>query len=270
MNTTINVLDHGFIRLVDTMGDDTSVVEAARVSYGTGTKTPSDDRSLIRYLMRHRHTTPFEMCEIKLHIKAPLFVARQWMRHRTASINELSARYSLVGNYSYTPDLLQVCTASPTNKQGRGFPLSREEAQQFREDTDGHSRASWDLYYKSLDSGVSRELARINTPLSFYTEFYWKINLHNLLHFLELRADSHAQYEIRVYAEAILGVVEQWVPVTYQAFLDYRMNAVTLSAREIATLASLLSGEVPTQEDSGLSVREWKDFQEFYHKLLGA
>lgn len=233
------VLDHGFVRLIDYMGDDGAIVQAARVSYGKGTKTPSDDRSLIRYLMRHRHTTPFEMCEIKFHVKLPIFVARQWMRHRMSSYNEVSGRYSVVRDEFYLPGVERFTRQSESNSQGSSDKII-EGALDFRGDRYIRSSNSFAAYERELEAGLSREIARTELPLSTYTEFYWKIDLHNLLHFLQLRMDSHAQYEIRVYAEAIAEIVKLWVPIAWEAFVDYRLEAVTLSRMEMGLLRRLV------------------------------
>ncbi len=265
----IPVLDHGFIRVVDYMGDDSAIVQAARVSYGKGTKQVSKDAGLIRYLMRHWHTTPFEMCELKLHVKLPMFVARQWIRHRTANVNEYSARYSVLDREFYIPNEAQLAAQSTINNQGRGETLTGEEAEQalkwLREDADqcyDHYQAmlNEDPAGNTLDEskqGLARELARMNLPVNAYTQWYWKIDLHNLFHFLHLRADPHAQYEIRVYADAIFEVVKKWLPIAAQAFEDYRMGAAHLSAQGVNIVSRMLKGEEVTQENSGLSKREW-------------
>lgn len=268
----IPVLDHGFLRVVDYMGDDSAVVQAARVSYGRGTKKSSEDRGLIRYLMRHNHTTPFEMCEIKLHVKLPIFIARQWIRHRTASVNEYSARYSVLDNEFYIPSEEHLAAQSRANKQGRGEVLSGEEAAQVLGILRMDAARNYDNYEWMLNEGetgrtdpdrkgLSRELARINLTLNAYTQWYWKINLHNLLHFLRLRADPHAQYEIRAYAEEMLKLVRLWVPMTYEAFVEYRLEAATFSKSALAVLARLLDGEKLTQQTSGLSETEWREFR---------
>jgi thymidylate synthase (FAD) len=240
---TIKVHNHGFIRVVDTMGDDAAIVQMARVSYGEGTKTVNEDRGLIRYLMRHRHTSPFEGCEIKLHLKMPIFVARQWIRHRTASLNEVSARYSELPSEYYLPVEDDIQAQAVNNKQGRQEDGLRGDAKwRFFDRILRSCRKAFDDYRRSLDDGVARELARIQLPLATYTEFYWKIDLHNLLHFLSLRADPHAQKEIRDYAEPILHeIVRTWVPHTYEAFLDYVQGAKTFSSEEVKTLKRLLA-----------------------------
>ena len=269
--TAMPVLDHGFVRVIDYMGDDAAVVQAARVSYGRGTRRVSEDAGLIRYLMRHRHTTPFEMCEIKFHIKLPIFIARQWIRHRTANVNEYSARYSVLDREFYLPAPEHMAAQSSSNRQGRGDVLPAPEAQAvlnlLRED----AMRNYDHYMFMLNEegdgspsdpgrqGLARELARMNLTLNAYTQWYWKADLHNLLHFLSLRADPHAQYEIRAYADAMLSVVKAWVPQTYAAFADYRLGAVTFSAQMLAVLKRMLGGEEVGQPDSGLSKREWAE-----------
>lgn len=259
----IPCLDHGFVRVVDYMGDDAAVVQAARVSYGKGTKKRSEDRGLIRYLMRHRHTTPLEMCELKLHVKLPIFVARQWIRHRTANVNEYSARYSILDREFYLPRPEDLATQSANNKQGRGDVLAADAAAAVLELLRRDAVRAYDSYEALLDShGLARELARMNLPVSYYTQWYWKIDLHNLLHFLALRIDPHAQHEIRVYAEAIAGVVRDWVPLCWEAFEDYRLGAATLSRQMLVVVRRMLAGETPTIEDSGLSRREWDELME--------
>ena len=265
------VLDHGFVRVIDYMGDDSAVVQAARVSYGRGTRRVREDAGLIRYLMRNWHTTPFEMCEIKLHVKLPIFVARQWIRHRTANVNEYSARYSVLDNEFYVPEPEHLGVQSTANRQGRGEVLRGEEARRvfelLREDAErayGHYEEllNEDAEGNVLDSmrqGLARELARMNLSLNFYTQWYWKIDLHNLLHFLYLRADEHAQYEIRAYADEIAQVVRAWVPLTFDAFEDYRMGGAQLSAKGLAVLRRMLAGEPVEQSSSGMSKAEWRE-----------
>jgi thymidylate synthase (FAD) len=264
------VLDHGFIRVIDYMGDDSAIVQAARVSYGAGTKHVQNDEGLIRYLMRHWHSTPFEMCEIKLHVKLPVFVARQWIRHRTANVNEYSARYSILDREFYIPEPSQLAAQSTVNNQGRGAVLEGAEAARVLEVLKRDAGQAFDSYEAMLSQaqpdgtpqqGLARELARMNLPMNTYTQWYWKTDLHNLFHFLRLRADAHAQYEIRVYADAIAACVKDWVPLAYAAFEDYRMGGVTLSAKAIAVLKRRLAGEVVTQEDSGMSKGEWREFE---------
>ncbi len=256
------VLDHGFIRVVDYMGNDDAIVQAARVSYGKGTKKVSEDRGLIRYLMKHSHTTPFEMCEIKLHIKLPIFVARQWIRHRTANVNEYSARYSVLDKEFYIPDINHMCAQSVVNNQGRGDVLPENQAQQMMDLFKRDATQCYDTYEHMLsqDPGVARELARMNLPLNFYTQWYWKIDLHNLLHFCALRADSHAQYEIRVYADILLHeIIKNWVPFAYEAFCDYKMGSYSLSKKSIDVVKAWIKGDNISQDDSGLSKREWEE-----------
>jgi thymidylate synthase (FAD) len=270
----IPVLDHGFVRVIDYMGDDAAVVQAARVSYGRGTRRVSEDAGLIRYLMRHRHSTPFEMCEIKYHVKLPIFVARQWIRHRTANVNEYSARYSVMDREFYIPAPEQLAAQSASNRQGRGAVLEGEEAAAvldlLRADAGrAHDDYTWMLNEDAdgapadpARQGLARELARMNLTLNTYTQWYWKIDLHNLLGFLSLRADAHAQYEIRVYADAMLDTVRAWTPATFEAFQDYRMGAVTLSAKMLAVVRRRLAGEPVDQAASGLSRREWKELED--------
>ena len=265
------VLDHGFVRVIDYMGDDAAVVQAARVSYGRGTKRVSEDQGLINYLLRHRHTTPFEMCEIKYHVKLPIFVARQWIRHRTANVNEYSARYSILDREFYLPAAKDLAAQALANNQGRGELLNAVAARRvlnlLREDAERAYRSYAVLLNDGsagapIDPdrpGLARELARMKLSLDFYTQWYWKIDLHNLMHFLALRADPHAQYEIRVYAEIMLGTLARWVPMTYAAFREYRMNAATISATGLAVIRRLLAGEPVEQAASGLSPREWRE-----------
>ena len=268
------VLDHGFVRVVDYMGDDAAICHAARVSYGKGTKSVQNDAGLIRYLMRHWHSTPFEMCEIKLHVKLPVFVARQWIRHRTANVNEYSARYSILDREFYIPAPEHLAAQSSMNRQGRGDVLEGAEAARVLDLLREDATRNYDHYLEMLNEddegaardesrqGLARELARMNLTLNAYTQWYWKTDLHNLLHFLSLRADAHAQYEIRVYADAMLKTVEAWVPMAFEAFRDYRMGAVTFSAQMMAILRRMLAGEKVTQESSGLSKREWREMME--------
>ncbi len=264
-----HVLDHGFVRLIDYMGDDSAITQAARVSYGKGTKTVNTDTGLIRYLLRHRHTTPFEMVEAKFHIKMPIFVARQWIRHRTANVNEYSARYSILDKEYYIPTEENLGVQSKQNHQGRGDVLTGSEAAEVLEILKEDAERTYANYEYMMNEnregeaidesrqGLARELARMNLTLNTYTQWYWKIDLHNLLHFLALRADSHAQYEIRVYAEAMLEMIKAWLPITYQAFQDYRMGGLNLSAQQLNVVKKLIKGENVTPEDSGMSKREY-------------
>jgi thymidylate synthase (FAD) len=262
----IPVLDHGFIRVVDYMGDDAAICQAARVSYGKGTKSVQNDEGLIRYLMRHWHSTPFEMCEVKLHVKLPVFVARQWIRHRTANVNEYSARYSILDREFYIPAPEHIAAQSVVNNQGRGEALTGAEAARVLDILKTDSERSYDNYQAMISDdgqrGLARELARMNLPTNIYTQWYWKVDLHNLLHFLRLRADAHAQYEIRVYAEAICSVVADWVPFAYAAFEDYRLGGATLSETALECVRRMLKGEAVTQETSGMSKGEWREFEQ--------
>jgi len=259
------VLDHGFVRVIDYMGDDAAICQAARVSYGKGTKSVTNDEGLIRYLMRHWHSTPFEMCEVKLHVKLPVFVARQWIRHRTANVNEYSARYSILDREFYIPARENLAAQSTVNNQGRGALLSDAEAAQVLEILKADAGRSYDNYEAMISQdgqdGLARELARMNLPANIYTQWYWKIDLHNLFHFLRLRADPHAQYEIRVYAEAIAAVVADWVPFAFKAFEDYRMGGASLSATALDCVRRMVKGETVTQETSGMSKGEWREFE---------
>jgi len=260
------VLDQGFVRVVDYMGDDGAIVQAARVSYGKGTKAARNDAGLIRYLMRHRHSTPFEMCEIKFHMKMPIFVARQWIRHRTANVNEYSARYSVLDREFYVPAPEQLAAQSEVNNQGRGAVLEGPRAAEVLDLLKMDAARSFDLYDDLLaereddqNQGLARELARMALPLSTYTQWYWKIDLHNLLHFLGLRADPHAQYEIRAYAELMLHMVRDWVPHACAAFEDYRIGSFTLSKSMLGVVQAWLNDQEMDQDSSGLSKREWRE-----------
>jgi len=265
------VLDHGFVRVVDYMGDDAAIVQAARVSYGRGTRKVSDDRGLIRYLLRHYHSTPFEMCEIKYHVKLPIFVARQWIRHRTANVNEYSARYSVLDKEFYIPAADQLAAQSSNNRQGRGDVLTGDEAAQVLDLLRNDAETTYRNYAWMLNegedggavdadrSGLARELARINLTLNTYTQWYWKTDLHNLMNFLRLRADPHAQYEIRVYADAMIETLDAWVPLAAEAFREYRLGSAQLSATALTVVRRMLSGEAVEVGDSGLSKREWTE-----------
>ncbi|MFL2889800.1 MAG: FAD-dependent thymidylate synthase [Pelagibacteraceae bacterium] len=265
------VLDHGFVRVIDYMGDDTSIVQSARVSYGKGTKKVSTDEGLIKYLMRHWHSTPFEMCEIKYHVKLPIFIARQWIRHRTANVNEYSARYSILDKEFYIPSKEQLSAQSTINRQGRGNLISGDQADEVLNILKEDATRTYDNYEKMLNerfdgtiidekkSGLARELARMNLTLNSYTQWYWKTDLLNLLNFLFLRADSHAQYEIRVYAETMLETVKKWVPITHSAFLDYRVGAINISSKGKLVVQKMIRGDACDLESSGLSKREWNE-----------
>jgi thymidylate synthase (FAD) len=274
----IPVLDHGFIRVIDYMGDDSSIVQSARVSYGKGTKKVSTDEGLIRYLMRYRHSTPFEMCEIKYHVKLPIFIARQWIRHRTANVNEYSARYSILDKEFYLPAKDQLAAQSQSNRQGRGDVLQGKHAEEVLNILKDDATRTYDNYEKLLNerfdgtkidenkTGLARELARMNLTLNTYTQWYWKTDLLNLLNFLFLRADDHAQYEIRVYADKMLDTVKRWVPITYQAFMDYRIGAAEISSKGLKVIKSMILGKKVSQEDSNLSKREWNELMEVLDK----
>ena len=259
------VLDHGFVRVVDYMGDDAAICQAARVSYGKGTKSVQNDVGLIRYLMRHWHSTPFEMCEIKLHVKLPVFVARQWIRHRTANVNEYSARYSILDREFYIPEADSLAAQSAVNNQGRGSVLQGAEAARVLNILKTDSNRAYDNYEAMISDegqdGLARELARMNLPANIYTQWYWKVDLHNLFHFLRLRADAHAQYEIRVYADVICDMVRDWVPAAYGAFEDYRLGGAVLSSKSLDCVRRMLAGEKVTQETSGMSKGEWREFE---------
>jgi thymidylate synthase (FAD) len=274
----IPVLDHGFIRVIDYMGDDSSIVQSARVSYGKGTKKVSTDEGLIRYLMRHWHSTPFEMCEIKYHVKLPIFIARQWIRHRTANVNEYSARYSILDKEFYIPAKEQLSAQATNNRQGRGDLITGQQADEVLKILKDDAVRTYDNYEKMLNerfdgtvidekkSGLARELARMNLTLNSYTQWYWKTDLLNLMNFLFLRGDSHAQYEIRVYAEKMLETVKKWVPITHAAFLDYRVGAAHLSSKGLKIVKSMINGNKVGYEDSGLSKREWNELMEVIDK----
>lgn len=270
LGSEIKVLDHGFIRVVDYLGSDESIVDAARVSYGRGTRRVSENRALIRYLLRHRHTTPFEMCEIKLHVKLPIFVARQWIRHRTANVNEYSARYSILDREFYVPEI--ASEQSRVNNQGRGEALPDDEA---KEDLKLITLASDEAYGRYLyllnrddggnrvsenRVGMARELGRMVLPTNFYTQWYWKIDLHNLFHFLSLRADSHAQFEIREYANRIAEIVDRWVPMAAEAFGDYVTGGIRFSRQEIEIVRNVISANRASLSPSDLGPREWQEF----------
>ena len=267
----IPVLDHGFVRVIDYMGDDTSIVQSARVSYGKGTKQVSTDSGLIKYLMRHRHSTPFEMCEIKYHVKLPIFVARQWIRHRTANVNEYSARYSILDKEFYIPEKEHLAAQSKDNRQGRGSLINGKQADEILNMLKEDAQKNYDDYEKMINEkydgtvidekkqGLARELARMNLTLNAYTQWYWKTDLLNLLNFLSLRADSHAQYEIRAYADAMVDSLKRWVPITYEAFMDYRVGAMELSSKGKIIVKKMINGEKCDYKSSGLSKREWNE-----------
>ena len=273
----IPVLDHGFIRVIDYMGDDTSIVQAARVSYGKGTKKVSTDSGLIKYLMRHWHSTPFEMCEIKYHVKLPIFIARQWIRHRTANVNEYSARYSILDKEFYLPSTEHLAAQSKNNRQGRENIIEGNQAKKVLSLLKKDAEQTYDNYEMMLnerydgsiinekETGLARELARMNLTLNTYTQWYWKTDLLNLMNFLRLRADRHAQYEIRAYADVMLDTLKKWVPVTFDAFMDYRVGATEVSAKGKIVIQKLIKGENITIEETDLSKREWNELMEAFN-----
>ena len=270
------ILDHGFIRVIDYMGTDQSIVQAARVSYGEGTKKLREDRGLIRYLLSHWHTTPFEMCEIKFHIKLPIFVARQWIRHRTANVNEYSARYSILDKEFYLPAVENLAAQSQSNRQGRGDVLSGDQAKKVLDLLKKDAEQTYDNYETMLNErydgsiinekqvGLARELARMNLTLNTYTQWYWKTDLLNLMNFLRLRADHHAQFEIRAYADAMLDTLKRWVPITYDAFMDYRVGGTEVSDKGKKVIQKLIKGDKVSIEESSLSKREWNELMEAF------
>jgi len=279
----IPILDHGFVRVIDYMGDDTSIVQSARVSYGKGTKKVSTDSGLIKYLMRHWHSTPFEMCEIKYHVKLPIFIARQWIRHRTANVNEYSARYSILDKEFYLPSSENLAAQSQSNRQGRGELIEGDQAKKVLDLLKNDAERTYKNYEEMLNErfdgttidenkkGLARELARMNLTLNTYTQWYWKTDLLNLMNFLRLRADSHAQYEIRAYADVMLSTVKKWVPITYDAFMDYRVGSTEVSAKGKIVIQKLIKGENIKVDDSGLSKREWNELMtafDFKDKLI--
>jgi len=270
------VLDHGFVRVVDYMGNDTSIVQAARVSYGKGTKKVSTDAGLIKYLMRHWHTTPFEMCEVKYHVKLPIFIARQWIRHRTANVNEYSARYSILDKEFYLPAQKNLAAQSQINRQGRGDVLEGDQAKKVLELLKSDAERTYSNYEMVLNErfdgstinenkkGLARELARMNLTLNTYTQWYWKTDLLNLMNFLRLRSDKHAQYEIRAYADIMLDTLKKWVPITYEAFMDYRVGGTEVSVKGKKIIQKLIKGEKVNIDDSGLSKREWNELMDAF------
>jgi len=273
----IPVLDHGFVRVVDYMGDDSSIVQAARVSYGKGTKKVSTDSGLIKYLMRHRHSTPFEMCEIKYHVKLPIFVARQWIRHRTANVNEYSARYSILDKEFYLPAKENLAAQSTSNRQGRGEVINGKQADNILDMLKKDAQQTYADYEKMLNEkfdgstidknnkGLARELARMNLTLNTYTQWYWKTDLLNLLNFLSLRADSHAQYEIRAYADVMIDSLKKWVPITFESFMDYRVGGMELSSKSKDVIIKMIKGKECNFESSKLSKREWNELMESFN-----
>ena len=273
----IPILDHGFIRVIDYMGDDTSIVQAARVSYGKGTKKVSTDSGLIKYLMRHWHSTPFEMCEIKYHVKLPIFIARQWIRHRTANVNEYSARYSILDKEFYLPSKENLAAQSKNNRQGRGDVISGNQAEKvlglLKEDSERTYKNYEEMLNERYDgsvidknkTGLARELARMNLTLNTYTQWYWKTDLLNLMNFLRLRVDLHAQFEIRAYAEVMLDTLKRWVPITFEAFLDYRVGGTEVSSKGKEVIKKLINGKNISMDETDLSKREWNELMEAFN-----
>ncbi|GAB6089417.1 FAD-dependent thymidylate synthase [Spirochaeta dissipatitropha] len=262
------VLDKGFVRLVDYMGGDDRIVQAARVSYGSGTKSFRQDAGLIRYLLRNEHTSPFEQVVFTFHAKMPVFVARQWVRHRTARLNEISGRYSVMKDEFYLPDADKISLQSEDNKQGRqDEAVDRETAVQILGKLEQGQKEAYAAYQNLIVNGLARELARINLPLSMYTEWYWQIDLHNLFHFLRLRLDPHAQYEIRAYAEVMLDIARKVCPVATEAFEEHRMGAVTFSSREFEVLQQIISGENDLESALDTAGLDGKDRERMLEKL---
>ena len=273
----IPALDHGFVRVIDYMGNDTSIVQSARVSYGKGTKQVSTDSGLIKYLMRHWHSTPFEMCEIKYHVKLPIFIARQWIRHRTANVNEYSARYSILDKEFYLPNLENLAAQSLSNRQGRGNVIGGNQAKNVLDILKSDAERTYNNYEEMLNqrydgsvinqnrTGLARELARMNLTLNTYTQWYWKTDLLNLMNFLRLRADHHAQFEIRAYADVMLDTLKKWVPTTYEAFMDYRVGGTEVSSKGKKVLKKLINGKKISIKDAGLSKREWNELMSAFN-----
>ncbi len=262
LDQEIKVLDKGFVRLVDYMGGDQRIVQAARVSYGEGTKSVRQDRALIHYLIKHWHTSPFEQVQLTFHCKMPIFIARQWIRHRTARLNEISGRYSIMKDEFYVPEPQQVAFQSSNNKQGRADSLPLDQAMAIIEQMEQDQKEAYTEYTGMIDKGVARELARTNLPVSLYTEWYWQIDLHNLFHFIRLRMDAHAQYEIRVYAEALAQCAKAVAPFAYEAFEEHILGSVAFSKAECAALSRMLDGG-----EAGLEERPMKAFMEKVEKL---
>ncbi len=248
------------------MGSDSAILQAARVSYGKGTKQINQDEALIKYLMRHYHTTPFEMCEIKFHVKLPIFVARQWIRHRTANVNEYSARYSILDHEFYIPKAEQIAKQSDNNKQGRGKAFDLNTSKKIIDSLINDSNLAYSHYEKFIEQGLAREIARTNLTLNYYTQFYWKVDLHNLFHFLKLRIDKHAQYEIRVYAEIMLDIIKEWVPIAHSAFIEYCLESAYIPRSGLEVIRKLIKGENVTREESGISKREWNELMSMLYK----
>jgi thymidylate synthase (FAD) len=256
------VLDKGFVRLVDYLGNDLRVVQSARVSYGGGTKSYRQDAALIDYLMRNRHTSPFEQVILTFHIKCPIFVARQWLRHRTARVNEISGRYSVMKDEFYVPAAADVARQSTDNRQGRAEePLPPQEAEDVRGKLAADQKAAYESYDELIDEGLARELCRINLPLSLYTEFYWQIDMHNLFHFLSLRLTAHAQKEIRLYAETLFDIAKRVAPLSCDSFQNNVLGAVTFTAEEAAELGKLLAG-AQSEGSANLAARKQELFND--------
>ena len=277
MYEALPILDHGFIRVIDYMGNDNSIVQAARVSYGKGTKKVNTDAGLIKYLMRHWHSTPFEMCEIKYHVKLPIFIARQWIRHRTANVNEYSARYSILDKEFYLPSRENLAAQSKSNRQGRGDTIDGSQAQKvlglLKDDAERTYKNYEEMLNERYDGsiiddnkvGLARELARMNLTLNTYTQWYWKTDLLNLMNFLRLRADHHAQYEIRAYADVMLDTLKRWVPTTFEAFIDYRVGGTEVSSKGKEVLKKLINGEKISIDQTDLSKREWNELMQAFN-----
>ncbi|RPG98966.1 MAG: FAD-dependent thymidylate synthase [Candidatus Pelagibacter sp. TMED118] len=271
------ILDHGFVRVIDYMGNDNSIVQAARVSYGKGTKKVNTDSGLIKYLMRHWHSTPFEMCEIKYHVKLPIFIARQWIRHRTANVNEYSARYSILDKEFYLPSKENLAAQSTNNRQGRGEVISGDQAEKVLGLLKDDAERTYNNYEEMLNErydgsvvdkgkiGLARELARMNLTLNTYTQWYWKTDLLNLMNFLRLRVDHHAQFEIRAYADVMLDTLKRWVPTTYDAFIDYRVGGTEVSSKGKEVIKKLINGEDISIDQTDLSKREWNELMQAFN-----
>lgn len=253
LDKEFQVLDKGFVRMVDYYGSDSRIVQAARVSYGEGTKTVSQDGALIDYLLRHQHTSPFEQVVFTFHLKMPIFVARQWVRHRMGRMNEVSGRYSIMKDEFYVPENSCISKQSTNNKQGRGEVFEEQQAKEFQTEFIEGQQKAYEVYKDMVEKGIAREIARINLPLALYTEFYWQMDLHNLFHFLKLRLDSHAQYEIRLYAEKILEIIKTVCPMAVSSFENTMQNAVSFNGEEMDALRKILDGEEnPIQDEKKL------------------
>ena len=256
LDKTFPVLDKGFVRLIDYLGSDARIVQAARVSYGEGTKTIREDKSLIDYLLRNDHTSPFEMVSLTFHCKMPIFVARQWIRHRTAKVNEISGRYSIMKEEFYVPEAEQICLQSQRNKQGRGEPADEYLQKLFYEELQSVQQTSAKAYRRLFEAGIARELARIVLPLNLYTEWYWTMDLHNLLRFIKLRLHPHAQWEIRQYAQVIFDLTRKVAPLTCEAFEEHWQEGVKLSRSEVQALRPFLTKFLDNIENLDQKERE--------------